>query len=116
MKRYRKFDSVAQYVKLYDELIKTSRLEKEFWEDDACISNFGLDENNQLVKTDQVRVVYAWCPPPMRPGIREVLAPAREVNHWNHRMNKLNFKLFIYVYGAAIFVKLMEFFIRFTNR
>lgn len=27
-----------------------------------------------------------------------------------------NFKLFIYVCGAAIFVKLMEFFIRFTNR
>ena len=26
------------------------------------------------------------------------------------------FKLFIYVCGAAIFVKLMEFFIRFTNR
>ena len=27
-----------------------------------------------------------------------------------------DFKLFIYVSGAAIFVKLMEFFIRFTNR
>ena len=27
-----------------------------------------------------------------------------------------DFKLFIYVCGAAIFVKLMEFFIRFTNR
>ena len=27
-----------------------------------------------------------------------------------------NFKLFIYVCSAAIFVKLMEFFIRFTNR
>ncbi len=27
-----------------------------------------------------------------------------------------DFKLFIYVFGAAIFVKLMEFFIRFTNR
>ena len=26
------------------------------------------------------------------------------------------FKVFIYVCGAAIFVKLMEFFIRFTNR
>ena len=26
------------------------------------------------------------------------------------------FKMFIYVCGAAIFVKLMEFFIRFTNR
>ena len=26
-----------------------------------------------------------------------------------------DFKLFIYVCGAAIFVKLMEFFIRFTN-
>lgn len=52
MKRYRKFDSVAQYIKLYDELIKTSRLEKEFWENDACISNFGLDENNQIVKID----------------------------------------------------------------
>ena len=29
---------------------------------------------------------------------------------------KDDFKMFIYVYGAAIFVKLMEFFIRFTNR
>ncbi|MDY5814138.1 MAG: hypothetical protein SPJ97_06400 [Bacteroides sp.] len=29
---------------------------------------------------------------------------------------KENFSLFIYVCGAAIFVKLMEFFIRFTNR
>ena len=29
---------------------------------------------------------------------------------------KDDFKLFIYVSGAAIFVKLMEFFIRFTNR
>ena len=27
-----------------------------------------------------------------------------------------DFKLFIYACGAAIFVKLMEFFIRFTNR
>ncbi len=27
-----------------------------------------------------------------------------------------DFKLFIYVCGTAIFVKLMEFFIRFTNR
>ena len=27
-----------------------------------------------------------------------------------------DFKLFIYVCGAAIFVKLMEFFIQFTNR
>ena len=27
-----------------------------------------------------------------------------------------DFKLFIYVSGSAIFVKLMEFFIRFTNR
>ena len=27
-----------------------------------------------------------------------------------------DFKVFIYVCGAAIFVKLMEFFIRFTNR
>ena len=27
-----------------------------------------------------------------------------------------DFKLFIYVCGAAIFIKLMEFFIRFTNR
>ena len=27
-----------------------------------------------------------------------------------------DFKLFIYVCGAAIFVQLMEFFIRFTNR
>lgn len=27
-----------------------------------------------------------------------------------------NFKLFLYVCGAAIFVKIMEFFIRFTNR
>ena len=27
-----------------------------------------------------------------------------------------DFKIFIYVCGAAIFVKLMEFFIRFTNR
>lgn len=27
-----------------------------------------------------------------------------------------NFNLFIYVCGGAIFVKLMEFFIRFTNR
>ena len=27
-----------------------------------------------------------------------------------------DFKLFIYVCGAVIFVKLMEFFIRFTNR
>ncbi len=29
---------------------------------------------------------------------------------------KMTSKLFIYVCGAAIFVKLMEFFIRFTNR
>ena len=29
---------------------------------------------------------------------------------------KDDFKVFIYVFGAAIFVKLMEFFIRFTNR
>ena len=29
---------------------------------------------------------------------------------------KDDFKLFIYVCGTAIFVKLMEFFIRFTNR
>ena len=29
---------------------------------------------------------------------------------------KADFKMFIYVCGAAIFVKLMEFFIRFTNR
>ncbi|WP_298113544.1 hypothetical protein [uncultured Bacteroides sp.] len=29
---------------------------------------------------------------------------------------KDNFKLFLYVCAAAIFVKLMEFFIRFTNR
>ena len=29
---------------------------------------------------------------------------------------KDDFQLFIYVCGAAIFVKLMEFFIRFTNR
>ena len=29
---------------------------------------------------------------------------------------KDDFKLFIYVCGAAIFVKLMDFFIRFTNR
>ncbi len=29
---------------------------------------------------------------------------------------KDDFKLFIYICGAAIFVKLMEFFIRFTNR
>ena len=29
---------------------------------------------------------------------------------------KDDFKLFIYVCGAAIFAKLMEFFIRFTNR
>ena len=29
---------------------------------------------------------------------------------------KDDFKLFIYVCGAAIFVKLMEFFIRFTKR
>lgn len=29
---------------------------------------------------------------------------------------KDDFTLFIYVCGAAIFVKLMEFFIRFTNR
>lgn len=29
---------------------------------------------------------------------------------------KEDFKMFIYVCGAAIFVKLMEFFIRFTNR
>mgnify|MGYP001513544418 FL=1 len=29
---------------------------------------------------------------------------------------KDHFKMFIYVCGAAIFVKLMEFFIRFTNR
>lgn len=27
-----------------------------------------------------------------------------------------DFKLFIYVCGAAIFVKILEFFIRFTNR
>lgn len=29
---------------------------------------------------------------------------------------KDDFKLFIYVCGTAIFVKIMEFFIRFTNR
>ncbi len=29
---------------------------------------------------------------------------------------KDDFKMFIYVCGAAIFAKLMEFFIRFTNR
>ena len=29
---------------------------------------------------------------------------------------KDDFKMFIYVCGATIFVKLMEFFIRFTNR
>lgn len=29
---------------------------------------------------------------------------------------KEDFKIFIYVCGAAIFVKVMEFFIRFTNR
>ena len=29
---------------------------------------------------------------------------------------KDDFKMFIYVCGASIFVKLMEFFIRFTNR
>ncbi len=29
---------------------------------------------------------------------------------------KDNFKVFLYVCAAAIFVKLMEFFIRFTNR
>lgn len=29
---------------------------------------------------------------------------------------KDDFKMFIYVCGVAIFVKLMEFFIRFTNR
>lgn len=29
---------------------------------------------------------------------------------------KEDFTLFIYVCGAAIFIKLMEFFIRFTNR
>lgn len=29
---------------------------------------------------------------------------------------KEDFKMFIYVCGAAIFVKVMEFFIRFTNR
>lgn len=31
-------------------------------------------------------------------------------------IGKDDFKMFIYVCGAAIFVKLMEFFIRFTNR
>ena len=31
-------------------------------------------------------------------------------------IDKEDFKVFIYVCGAAIFVKLMEFFIRFTNR
>ena len=31
-------------------------------------------------------------------------------------VGKEDFKMFIYVCGAAIFVKLMEFFIRFTNR
>lgn len=29
---------------------------------------------------------------------------------------KDDFKMFIYVCGAAVFVKIMEFFIRFTNR
>ena len=31
-------------------------------------------------------------------------------------VGKEDFNMFIYVCGAAIFVKLMEFFIRFTNR
>ena len=31
-------------------------------------------------------------------------------------VGKEDFKMFIYACGAAIFVKLMEFFIRFTNR
>ena len=31
-------------------------------------------------------------------------------------VGKEDFKMFIYVCGVAIFVKLMEFFIRFTNR
>ena len=31
-------------------------------------------------------------------------------------VGKEDFKMFIYECGAAIFVKLMEFFIRFTNR
>ena len=31
-------------------------------------------------------------------------------------VGKEDFKMFIYVCGSAIFVKLLEFFIRFTNR
>ena len=55
--------------------------------------------------------------------------PEKKRNVWNIRfmiwplaviftnlVAKDDFKVFIYVCGAAIFVKLMEFFIRFTNR
>ena len=42
-----------------------------------------------------------------------ILAVAAIITHF---VAKDDFKMFIYVCGAAIFVKLMEFFIRFTNR
>ena len=52
MKRYRKFESAEQYEKLYNELLGSSKLPASFWESDACMPNFGLDENNQIVKID----------------------------------------------------------------
>lgn len=42
-----------------------------------------------------------------------ILAVASIVTYF---VAKDDFTLFIYVCGAAIFIKLMEFFIRFTNR
>lgn len=42
-----------------------------------------------------------------------ILALAAIVTYF---LAKEDFTLFIYVCGAAIFIKLMEFFIRFTNR
>lgn len=52
MKRYKDFESSEQYERLYNELLNNSSLPKTFWEDDACMPNFGLDENNQIVKID----------------------------------------------------------------
>ena len=52
MKRYRDFESSEQYERLYNELLNNSELPKSFWENDACMPNFGLDENNQIVKID----------------------------------------------------------------
>ena len=44
---------------------------------------------------------------------RQILAVAAIITYF---VAQDDFKMFIYVCGAAIFVKLMEFFIRFTNR